>query len=903
MKKTISFLIAVVMIFAAFTVALPASAAAFSDVEDGRWSASAIKYAVDRGYMNGVGNGKFDPTGPLTRAMVATVLWRREGSPAPTAPSGFTDVAAGAWYADAVAWAKQTGVVNGMTAMTFAPNAYITREQLATMLFRFSSSAPVSVPERADLTPFADGEKTSAWAKESLEWAVEAGLINGTDGNRLAPGEGATREQFAAIIERYDGSFKLVYNEPILRSHYTEKEYPLVGDADIYVSTDGDDSNPGTFDAPLASFAGAVARVRGIKAKKTTGDIVVAFRAGDYGPLSVALTAEDSGAEDQRIVYCKYGDGDVIFDNGFTVTEDRFLPLSESEKGLFRSPAAESIKKADVSGELADYDPAACLVMGEDRVCTLARFPNKYEDGSDHLFEGAAYNCDDEHIRVTMPMLISKLSSYRPGEKIYVYGYLTTGWSKDLLETDGFDPATGLLHVPHPETSTAGYLRRLPEFDSASWNQTALVNASEELDAAGEFWVDPVTKTLYMYKPAGDYMFAGGDGAMIAMDHADGVSFAGLTFRNSLRGILHAEHSHSLTLDGCSFSGCAAENAVMIKECDVGRPYDVTVSGCDFTHFAGAALNIEGDGDLEVKLSSGGGVTVDNNRFARAGLSYSAKGAVAVSTDGARITHNVFEQCSWEAVDFRGAADLTVEYNVFDEVCRNGDDTGAIQNYSEIVNFGTVIRYNLFRGIRGGTNGRYCVYLDGSSGVEFYSNVLYCCDCCVMNNSLSKSNVIRGNVMINTESGSSAGARIHPDCTAFTEEAMAEGDVDRILNDGTYKRWISIFRYFEYRPSLKAKVNEMWPGYFDITTDVEKWNTAEFCLNSSVTITGNVDINLTGTYKDDYPENVRKYSIIENNAAYAPDENPLFVHPSRGDYRIREGVDFPDIHFEEIGRY
>ncbi|MBQ7474999.1 MAG: right-handed parallel beta-helix repeat-containing protein, partial [Clostridia bacterium] len=770
------------------------------------------------------------------------------------------------------------------------------------MLFRFSSSAPVSVPERADLEPFSDDEKVSEWANEPLEWAVEAGLIKGTDGNRLAPEGDATREQFAAIIERYDGSFKLAYNEPVLFSHYTEPDYPLVDDADFYVSVNGDDSADGSFDHPFRTWERARDAVRTLDKTGRNG-IKVAFFAGDYGPLSVTLDAEDSGTPECPITYCKYGDGDVIFDNGFTVTEDRFLPLSESEKGLFRSSAAGSIKKADVSGELADYDPAACLVMGEDRVCTLARFPNKYEDGSDHLFEGAAYNCDDEHIRVTMPTLISKLSSYRPEEKIYVYGYLTTGWSKDLLETDGFDPATGLLHVPHPETTTAGYLRRLPEFDSASWNQTALVNASEELDAAGEFWVDPVTKTLYMYKPAGDYMFAGGDGAMIAMDHADGVSFAGLTFRNSLRGILHAEHSHSLTLDGCSFSGCAAENAVMIKECDVGRPYDVAVSGCDFTHFAGAALNIEGDGDLEVKLSSGGGVTVDNNRFARVGLSYSAKGAVAVSTDGARIAHNVFEQCSWEAVDFRGAADLTVEYNVFDEVCRNGDDTGAIQNYSEIVNFGTVIRYNLFRGIRGGTNGRYCVYLDGSSGVEFYSNVLYCCDCCVMNNSLSKSNVIRGNVMINTESGVSAGARIHPDCTAFTEEAMAEGDVDRILNDGTYKRWISIFRYFEYRPSLKAKVNEMWPGYFDITTDVEKWNTAEFCLNSSVTITGNVDINHTGTYKDDYPENVRKYSIIENNAAYAADENPLFVNPSRGDYRVKDGAEFPDIQFEKIGRY
>ncbi|MBR4661346.1 MAG: S-layer homology domain-containing protein, partial [Clostridia bacterium] len=223
MKKAISILLAIVMTAAGIAAAIPAGAAkiVFSDVGADRWSAASIEYAVENGYMNGVGGGLFDPEGPLTRAMVATVLWRREESPAPAAPSGFSDVPAGEWYTDAVAWAKETGVVKGLTETTFGPDEYITREQLATMLFRFSSNAPVSVPERADLTPFADDEKVSDWANEPLEWAVEAGIINGTDGNRLAPDGFATREQFAAIIERYDGSFKLAYNDPVLFSHYT----------------------------------------------------------------------------------------------------------------------------------------------------------------------------------------------------------------------------------------------------------------------------------------------------------------------------------------------------------------------------------------------------------------------------------------------------------------------------------------------------------------------------------------------------------------------------------------------------------------------------------------------------------------------------------------------------------
>ena len=154
MKKTVCSLLAVLMLAGTVLSALPAAAKnVFSDVAPGRWSETSIDYAVQKGYMNGVGDDRFDPSGNLTRGMVATVLWRREGSPAPTAPSGFSDVPSGTWYADAVAWARETGVVNGMTETTFAPNGFITREQLATMLFRFSSNAPVSVPERADLTP------------------------------------------------------------------------------------------------------------------------------------------------------------------------------------------------------------------------------------------------------------------------------------------------------------------------------------------------------------------------------------------------------------------------------------------------------------------------------------------------------------------------------------------------------------------------------------------------------------------------------------------------------------------------------------------------------------------------------------------------------------------------------
>ena len=127
MKKLISFILTVIFMTAA-AAAIPASASPFSDVEDGRWSAASVRYALDNGYMKGVGDGKFDPDGTLTRAAAVTVLWRRQGEPEPDADSGFVDVPSDAWYADAVAWAKNAGVTCGVSDEYFDPSRPVTRE-------------------------------------------------------------------------------------------------------------------------------------------------------------------------------------------------------------------------------------------------------------------------------------------------------------------------------------------------------------------------------------------------------------------------------------------------------------------------------------------------------------------------------------------------------------------------------------------------------------------------------------------------------------------------------------------------------------------------------------------------------------------------------------------------------
>ncbi len=220
--RIIAAALAAVMIAAA----IPAFAAGFSDVESDRWSAPDITYAVEKGYMNGTGNVRFSPEDTMTRAMVVTVLWRRDGSPSAKYQPVFADVAKDAYYAAAVMWSKSEGIVNGTSASEFSPDAKVTREQLAAMLKRYTESHRFLTSAKTDLGAFSDAGTVSEYAVDSMSWAVGAGLISGTTKTTLSPGGSATREQFAAILHRYDG-VKFSYSKAIAKLNPV---YPEEGD-------------------------------------------------------------------------------------------------------------------------------------------------------------------------------------------------------------------------------------------------------------------------------------------------------------------------------------------------------------------------------------------------------------------------------------------------------------------------------------------------------------------------------------------------------------------------------------------------------------------------------------------------------------------------------------------------
>ena len=174
----------------------------YNDVDAGDWFAEAVNYVTLTDLMNGTGEG-FSPNNNLTRAQMATVLYRMAGEPEGTIENPFSDVADGQWYTDAVVWAAETGITLGTSADTFNPNDDVTREEMATFLYRFAeyeSLDPIEVT--GDLSAFPDADEVAGFATEAMTWAVGQKIIAGVDGN-LAPDGTATRAQVATVLMRY----------------------------------------------------------------------------------------------------------------------------------------------------------------------------------------------------------------------------------------------------------------------------------------------------------------------------------------------------------------------------------------------------------------------------------------------------------------------------------------------------------------------------------------------------------------------------------------------------------------------------------------------------------------------------------------------------------------------------
>ena len=183
----------------------------FTDVSRGQWFYDAVSFVYWRDLMDGVTSTQFAPDATTTRAMVVQILYRMAGSPTVRGSSPFYDVSNGAWYADAVIWAEANDIVNGMTTTTFAPNTAVTREQLATMLYRYAQYRHynTSAGANTNILSYYDANRISEYAFSALQWACGEGVMDGTGTGYLSPQGQATRAQLAAMLMRFCMEYRI----------------------------------------------------------------------------------------------------------------------------------------------------------------------------------------------------------------------------------------------------------------------------------------------------------------------------------------------------------------------------------------------------------------------------------------------------------------------------------------------------------------------------------------------------------------------------------------------------------------------------------------------------------------------------------------------------------------------
>ncbi len=948
--KIISALLAAVMLLGVCVIGTSAEEKLpFTDVPAGEWYTSAVEYVYGEGLMNGTGDGtKFSPTMNLTRGMVVTVLYRNDGSPAVNVSNPFADVSDEAWYATAAAWAYNAGVVTGTGTdewgePLFSPDRNITRQELAAMFARYAAYKHVDTEKNTtDITSFPDSGKVASWAEKEFKWSAGTGIITGkTNGGAatLSPEDLATRAEFAIMIQRYnvkddarEFTYKLAYESPVVKSQYTEKEYPLVKDADVYVSLDGNDKNDGSFEKPLATFEAAVAKVREIKAVKKTGEIKVAFMGGDYGVLdNIQLTTEDGGNDKLKITYCAYGDAPVYFTNGVYLNEDEFKPLNSEDKALFNDSAEDSIMKIDLSSFAnADNISSSSVLFGAGGIVTEARYPNKkglvdmyigggviqqmpaeghtHEEIMDALEKGEytdAYvkEAINQKSITALGGFRSRLDTYDPEflSKGKISGFISKVWHAETLPIDNYDPKTGVITFEY--SPTYGFVN----YDDNVRN-VFITGVCTDLDTEGEYWFNAETKTLYVYKPEGEYLFSTHD-TFITGRKIDNVTFLGLNFRGCNKDAIDIYTARDFVFDRGSVMYVGGRRGLYV-DCVI----NTKIINSEFAFNACTAVAVYGPTDdfpeYDPQSLESDGNVIDNNLIHDVAItdgSTAAAGIEIVRAVKTAVTHNEVYNSSRAAINFRDGILMDISYNYFHHCMLNSADGGTIYTGRRISHRGTAIRYNLvadcYNPSGAHTGGTMGIYIDDShANLIIENNIFFNSGYGVLNNR-GRDHVIRDNLFICTRSGASG-------ITGYADWLYDVSDYLLFVNGVGFSNSEEIWGNFKGNLPAKDSENgkkwlELWPELYDILAITENADDPDFYKTTDLYKKPANICHNNYVFGDEhsFDDLWIQYSDNKNNLELSLDENPFFADPTHGDYSITDTSKFADNQYAKIGRY
>ena len=652
------------------------------------------------------------------------------------------------------------------------------------------------------------------------------------------------------------------YGIPTGMSTYTERPYELIEDADIYVAVDGsDEEGDGSFDRPYATFRKAQLAVRELK-KTVSGDITVAFKAGEYRFGGTTFTTEDSG-NGGTVRYAAYGDGEVILSGGEIIPSSSFEPLDDADKALFSEKAAEKIVKVDLASlgiDASGFWAANELYLDDERQVS-ARWPNVSSSGRDVFYHTGSGGAGDMTLRVPAEFA-KRVDNYHSIDSMRVSGYFMYEWHNNDTAVLGYDKANRLLKLQFVDYGVAK-------------PHIFVYGVSEELDSRGEYYIEKSTGTLYIYDPQpGVYRLAVRDIGMYNdwSNELRNVTFEGLTFAFS------TNTAALLCGYDISFLRCSVHSIYNTGlELQV---YDGLVSECELYNIGGTAIDIDA-GDRTILRRAN--TVVDNNAihdFAQIFKTYHQ--GVSAQGCGITISHNEFYNCPHECLEYGGNY-IVIEYNIFHDAVQQSSDAGAVYNGRDLTHHGCEINYNVFYRIGNENCDPNAMYQDdGLCGISIVGNFVFGCRGYGIKGG-NRDVFYKDNILVGCDIGFIGG---FSSSIGSTEVGGNWPEMQKRLARVPFRGeiWAAAF------PTL-ARIN-LDSVNADPNDPDNVCNPGNSYLGHNLVVGGRISID----------EPFYLVSVEEDDTVLTWEDANVFTDSANGDYTIADPT-LPQIPFDQIGRY
>ncbi len=692
---------------------------------------------------------------------------------------------------------------------------------------------------------------------------------------------------------------------------------------DIYVSTNGNDENDGSFERPLATIEGARDKIRRIKTETglPTGGLTVCVMAGEYNVNSLVFEDADSGEEGKPVVYRAYGDGEVILNGGLTLNADDFEPV----KGEARDRLTLKVRKKVMQTDLTEYGltaadwgklyatgafntarkydgdvvgAEACELFFNDSRMTLARYPN----GDTYLKTGEIidigdcgeyppqnYNPDWGNMRNPRggtfkvgEKVNKKIKNWASIEDVWIFGYFYWDWADASMPVKSVDTAAGTL--------TTGHAAQYGFKEGALYY---FYNVLEELDAPGEWYLDRNTGILYLYPPAemtgAEISLSVTEQSIIKVSGGEYLDFYGFGIKGSRADAVSIEGNYC-TVKDCVISNCAGSGIVI-------NGWGNRAERNEIMHMGKGGINLNG-GERQ-SLSPGNNVA-DNNYIHNYGETYKTYYAgVNLGGVGNVCSHNEISEAPHMAVYYSGN-DHLIEYNNIYSVVKQSSDAGAIYAGRDITAYGNIIRYNSICNIGSGEFTPSGIYFDDAiAGQTAFGNILI--------NIPGNAFLIGGGRDLKVENNIIINART----PIWYDERAREG----VVSQGWFKHHVENLDSGMWRGLLNSPYQtDIWkakyPQLAKVSHDFNDTDNPYFAVNPAFSeVKNNIIVSKTPVVGMIYPS-VYRFSTVRNNPAYCLTSNPGFVDFRGGNYLLKEDARvlkkvevFNNLPFENIGRY